>query len=194
MTLPASGTIGVSDVNVELGKASNANTSLNDADARLLAEVHTGTIKLSDFYGKSLFSGTWSGNTYGYTIGMEVSGNLVRSRAPNSGNVGAWVTTNANGTFTGGPSWALTNGIWYSYLSGFEVSGSSLRLYFKSFQFDTLRYGAWLAFTIANKWADGNSTYTSSNNYVYNIQTSAGLLRCANTGAGVSYGAWVGIN
>lgn len=53
MTLPASGTISMSQINVELGRAATAALSLNDAAARALAGVPSGPIKMSDFYGKS---------------------------------------------------------------------------------------------------------------------------------------------
>jgi len=55
MTLPSSGTISLSQVNTELSKSSTATISMNDTDARALAEK-TGSgnkIKMSDFYGKS---------------------------------------------------------------------------------------------------------------------------------------------
>ena len=47
------GTIGMSDVNIELGKASNALITLNDADVRALAGKPTGTISMDDLRGKS---------------------------------------------------------------------------------------------------------------------------------------------
>ena len=54
MTLPYSGNpISMSQVNVELGYASNATISLNDTDVRALAGKASGTISLNDFHGKS---------------------------------------------------------------------------------------------------------------------------------------------
>lgn len=55
MTLPVSGAISAANINVELGKSSTAQGSLNDADWRSLAGVPgSGTqISYSDFYGKS---------------------------------------------------------------------------------------------------------------------------------------------
>lgn len=52
MTLPT-GTITMNDVNLELGKASGALISLNDADVRALAEKPSGTISMDDLRGKS---------------------------------------------------------------------------------------------------------------------------------------------
>lgn len=52
MTTPT-GTIGMSDVNVELGKSSTALISLNDADVRSLAGIPSGTISMNDLRGKS---------------------------------------------------------------------------------------------------------------------------------------------
>lgn len=52
MTLP-SGAICLSDVNTELGRASNSPVCLNDADVRALAEKPSGGICMSDLQGKS---------------------------------------------------------------------------------------------------------------------------------------------
>lgn len=53
MTLPASGSISLSQVNVELGLPANAQISLTDAAVRTLAGVPSGPISLSNLYGKS---------------------------------------------------------------------------------------------------------------------------------------------
>lgn len=53
MTLPVSGTISLSQVNTELGNASNANISLNQANVRSLFGKASGVIALSDGYSKS---------------------------------------------------------------------------------------------------------------------------------------------
>lgn len=73
MTLQSSGVITVGDINVELKKARNAAFNINSAEARTLAKVPSGVIKMSDFYGKSTYpaSGTLlsnfcdAGNYYG---------------------------------------------------------------------------------------------------------------------------------
>lgn len=56
MTLQASGVIDFSDVNVELGVAAGTQRALGGAEARSLAGVPAGAIKLSDFYGKQHFT------------------------------------------------------------------------------------------------------------------------------------------
>jgi hypothetical protein len=53
MTLQSSGLISLSDIAVELGRASNAYISMDETAVRTLAGVPTGVISLSDFYGKS---------------------------------------------------------------------------------------------------------------------------------------------
>lgn len=53
MALPSSGTISISQISVELGRASTATTSLGETASRTLAGVASGAISMSDFYGKS---------------------------------------------------------------------------------------------------------------------------------------------
>lgn len=53
MTLPASGQISASNINVELNKTSTTMGSLNDSDWRSLAGVASGQISYSNFWGKS---------------------------------------------------------------------------------------------------------------------------------------------
>jgi len=53
MTLPSSGWIQVSDINVELGRAWNAPFDINEAAVRALAGKPSGAISFSDFFGKS---------------------------------------------------------------------------------------------------------------------------------------------
>lgn len=53
MTLPSSGTLQASDINVELGRAWNHFFDMNGAAERNLAGKPSGTISFSDFYGKS---------------------------------------------------------------------------------------------------------------------------------------------
>jgi len=55
MTLPT-GTISMSQVNVELGLSPTALISLNDSAVRALAGVPSGAISMSDLWGKSSFS------------------------------------------------------------------------------------------------------------------------------------------
>jgi hypothetical protein len=67
MALPSSGVISMSDVNVELGLSSSATISLNDAAVRSLFGIASGTISLSDGYGKSNIPGPF------YTVGYHNS-------------------------------------------------------------------------------------------------------------------------
>lgn len=53
MTLPSSGTLQASDINVELGRAWNHFFDVNGAAERNLAGKPSGAISFADFYGKS---------------------------------------------------------------------------------------------------------------------------------------------
>jgi hypothetical protein len=53
MTLPVSGAISFNAINVELGVAGTTTANINQASYRTLAGVPSGTISLSNFYGKS---------------------------------------------------------------------------------------------------------------------------------------------
>lgn len=63
MTLPASGSISLGQVNVELGKVATTLASMNATDLRTLAGVPSGAISMSDFHGKS--------NTYNILLGIQ---------------------------------------------------------------------------------------------------------------------------
>lgn len=86
-----SGTIGLSDVNAELGFSPTALISMNDAAVRTLAGVPTGTISMQNLQNKSnrvSIPLTISGNTYNY--------NVYNSRGPtyNPGKSDITVTIN----------------------------------------------------------------------------------------------------
>ena len=72
MALPSSGAISLSQVNVELSKASGASISMNDAAVRNLFGVASGAISMSNGHGKSAqdfrFTGSSSESAYVVTI------------------------------------------------------------------------------------------------------------------------------
>lgn len=76
MTLPT-GTISMSQVNTELGYASTATISLNDAAVRSLAGVPSGAISMSNLQGKS--------NTFLFTISTNQTNANLRTLAVNAG-------------------------------------------------------------------------------------------------------------
>lgn len=86
MTLQANGTIKMSEVNVELGYSATSMISLGNANVRALLGVTSGTIALSDAYGKSsapviptpgpvtpfTFVADWMMITYTFTDGTDL--------------------------------------------------------------------------------------------------------------------------
>jgi len=77
MTLPSTGAITASMINVELGRAANAAFSLNDPAVRALAGKATGMISFNDFHGKSSYTREpVSGEYYGGLTYWEVKGSF----------------------------------------------------------------------------------------------------------------------
>jgi hypothetical protein len=86
MTLNSSGPLSIGgstagqSINLELCKSATAQTALNDADARALAEKPSGIIALNDFYGKSndiQYLGRWASDLSSTTFtisGVDVFG------------------------------------------------------------------------------------------------------------------------
>ena len=108
MTLQATGTITLNDVNVELGKSATAVITLNDTFVRATAKVATGAISMSDLYSK--------------TVATVVNTNLTVDVDQLGQASDAWLsfdsdggTTEANGfgTSTDGTNWlsSLSTGI-----------------------------------------------------------------------------------
>lgn len=98
MTLPASGTIAMSQVNTELGYGSTATRSLNDSIVRTLFAKPSGAISLNDGHGKSNITyATWNPS--------DCSGNVALS----NGNL----TATVNGRGTVRATLGKSSGKWY---------------------------------------------------------------------------------
>jgi hypothetical protein len=112
MTLPASGAISMSQVNVELSRAWNAAISLDEVAVRDLAGVPSGAISMSQLHGKSAsapLSASASPGTYIYksrgTTGVLSSGTITINPSGGTGGYSyAWsvLSNNAGGGLTNG--------------------------------------------------------------------------------------------
>jgi hypothetical protein len=131
-TLPASGVITLGDVNVALGLARTTQISLGQASVRTLFGVATGTIKMSNGYGKSSgYNLTISANTLKYNLrtaliaaGYSGTGAFKVTITINSG-VYVWSDTTATAAFDtgvllGGTITIINNG----YIIGMGGNGA----------------------------------------------------------------------
>jgi len=101
MTLPVSGPISFNNINVELGVAGTTQASLGQTSYRTLAGVASGTISMSNFYGKS--------NQFAFTISSNQTNANLRSLAVAAGwnqssrvvatiSSGVYISSNGTGT------------------------------------------------------------------------------------------------
>lgn len=111
MTLPASGAISLSQVNVELGLSSTASINMGAANVRTLFGVASGAISMSNGYGKSnraAVSYTISSNTANASI------NVASLSGYSAGTSDITITVNSGvyvySTSTGTPGLTLTGG------------------------------------------------------------------------------------
>jgi hypothetical protein len=122
MALPSSGAISFNAINVELGVAGTTTANINQTSYRTLAGVPSGTISLSNFYGKSnayVFNATISADTQNYNL---------RSAAIAAGwnqttKLQATVTINS-GIYVGS---STTGGVAFTW-TGSYPSGSTLAI------------------------------------------------------------------
>ena len=77
MPLPSSGSISLGQVSVELGRASNATTSLGETAVRTLFGVPSGQISMSQGYGKA--------NQFSFTVSSNQTNADLRTLAINAG-------------------------------------------------------------------------------------------------------------
>jgi hypothetical protein len=99
MTLPASGAISMSQVNVELSRAWNAAISLDDVAVRDLAGVPSGAISMSQLHGKSASA----------PLSASASPSYIFKGTPGSGvqNSGVITINPAGGTGSYTYSWSV---------------------------------------------------------------------------------------
>ena len=105
MTLPLSGPISFNAINVELRQPGTANASLNQASYRALAGVPSGTISLSNFYGKQYrvsISSTFSVSTPNASLNVAAIGGYIAGISDITVNVDPGVYLYSTGTGTPG--------------------------------------------------------------------------------------------
>ena len=138
MALVSSGEISIGgsttgrSINLELGKAAGATSSLNDTDLRSLAGISTGAISLSNFYGKSSFTheyfirtyGTFNANNGFSAISTDSSTNVYLTGYIGSEGGGLYIVkTNLNGVVQWQRSLGAYEDTW-GYGIGYDSSGN----------------------------------------------------------------------
>jgi hypothetical protein len=106
MPLQGSGTISLSNVNVELGRSATATISMNETAVRTLGGVASGVISMSNFHGKSntpTFNLTIASNTANYNLRNSlIAAGWNGSTAVNGTvtiNGGVYVYSNSTGSY-----------------------------------------------------------------------------------------------
>lgn len=125
MTLPSSGPISISMVAAELG-ISAAGLSLNDSRVRALAGKPSGTISMSDLYGKSSYiREPASGDYY-----IGTPGNVTQVAHFTLSNTSTWQWFNAGlaSGLSGLPA-SIVHGGWRYHLGAYRESLSGIDYY-----------------------------------------------------------------
>lgn len=125
MTLPASGTITLSQADVELGRANNAAINMNESAVRNMAGIASGAISMNNLHGKSAYTpmtvtDTGSSPSFSsYSSGGTATGNATCAASNGSGGYSyAWtITANASNCSLSGQSTATLTAS-HTYSSG----------------------------------------------------------------------------
>jgi hypothetical protein len=164
MALPSNTTISISQVSVELGRASNATTSLGEAAVRSLAGIPSGAISLSSLWGKSSIPAR------GYALGSESDYGRIRYLDL----VNETVTALASGSGIGGYGIGL-----HSTTEGFHAYNGIPNSNPLAFQTSALNFST----------GTYTTPYTSASNYFYYLYRGKGI----NSPLGKGYGAGGGL-
>lgn len=144
------GTIAMSDVNVELGKSSTATISLNDSDVRALAGVSSGAISMDNLRGKSSASAAIS-SLYAQNFSRVAIGGTATARYRLYSNGQAY-RTSLNGTVVSISGEWLVAGSSSQFEAYATWSGSPIGV--------TGPTGSWVSLGTDREW-----TLTATNTY-----------------------------
>jgi hypothetical protein len=161
MTLPVSGAISFNAINVELGQPGTTTANINQATYRALAGVPSGTISLSNFYGKSNIT----------EFGMFGGGNQATGTvAPFTSTANTFKYTFSSDTFASGSALSTvisTNTTFSSSTIAYVAGGfqnvpspSGFRNYVSKFTYSTSATATGTTLTTARQSAASSSTAT----------------------------------
>lgn len=163
MTLQSSGAISMNDINIELGRASGSSINLNEAAVRALAGVPSGTIRLSDFYGKSSF-----------TIGFDNAfSRFAGGSSPSSMGVSFTLNTNATVSVSGGSGTTATR--WGTPTTAGIGSQYEALIQVTSIYIEGVGVSDYVKFAGVNLTATGNSGWFAlSTNITLDVRAETG--------------------
>ncbi len=119
-TLQSSGAISVSDINTVLQDSSSNTTSLNDADARGVANVASGQISMSNFYGKN--------EEPTYVAASQGTGAITLPTGWAVGDLAILTLARIGSAFITSGGWTLIDNV------KFNTSGGDLNIYYRILQ------------------------------------------------------------
>jgi len=158
MTLPASGQIGISDINVEIGQSESYSSDLNFLNNLIKPAQRPGTPNMTGFYSKTYYQSTTEGNCDAGNCNCSSNcGNINCNQCSYGGTINcancdtqAWLQSGTNCACTYNCTWNST-----SYACNCTCACSKI-ICTKLFQMGMMPYGIFIADQQYGEWLKKN--------------------------------------